>query len=218
MAYACFGDGVKPAWPADLLSQDHRFDDLVERLRGKGLDDAEVPLALFAFGPTGTLLFADMWSVRRPVAIAETAPLFAALAAHRRTEVGRAMFRQFQDEIAQVPDLAQVAAPSRFAFLPPAGFLPDLAPDDVLAFFGSMTVRGPMHIDASCVEPLLVESFRAPAIDTSSDHAIWYYRIAQTAMNGGEEIAFFASGHLPYRADARFNLSHYDFANYALIP
>jgi hypothetical protein len=28
----------------------------------------------------------------------------------------------------------------------------------------------------------------------------------------------FASGHLPYRGDARFNLNHWNFANYALTP
>jgi hypothetical protein len=32
------------------------------------------------------------------------------------------------------------------------------------------------------------------------------------------DILLFASGHLPYRGDARFNLSHWNYANYALIP
>jgi hypothetical protein len=31
-------------------------------------------------------------------------------------------------------------------------------------------------------------------------------------------ILLFASGQMPYRGDARFNLNHWDNANYALIP
>jgi len=68
------------------------------------------------------------------------------------------------------------------------------------------------------VEPLITESLTAPAIATASDHAIWLYRVAQGRRDGATPLAIFASGHLPPRAEARFNLGHFDYANYALIP
>jgi len=218
IAYRAFGVGVGPDWPADLLGADPRADDLIETMRGHGLGDGEVPLALIAFTSSGHL-FTDSWSVRRPIFPRDPGSVVASLAEPRRIGLGRAMFRQFQDEIAELPNLAGTVAKDRFAFLPPAGLLPELTDGQVASFFAGLTVRGPLHIDANCVEPLLRESFAAPAIDTDDDHAIWLYRIVQTRMaDDRADILLFASGHLPYRGDARFNLNLWDYANYALIP
>lgn len=217
IAHEAFGAGVRPGWPADLLGSDVRTDDLVETMRGHGLEDSEVPLALVSYTSAGHQ-FTDMWSVRRPIFTRDLESIAANLAEPRRVGLGRAMFRQFQDEIEDIGALATTTAKERFAWLPPAGLIPELDDAQAAAFFAGMTVRGPHHIDASAVEPLLRESFTAPAIDTDTDHVVWLYRIAQTRMANRADILLFASGHLPYRADARFNLNHWDFANYALIP
>lgn len=217
MAYEAFGAGVRRGWPADLLGSDAREDDLLERMRGHALGDAEVPLALIAFNSIVGHVFTDNWSVRRPIFPRDPESVFSTISEPRRVGLGRAMFRQFQDELYDLDEIDN-AARTRFAFLPPAGFLPKISDGQVADFFGGLTTRGPMHIDASAVEPLLRESFTAPAIRTSSNHAIWLYRIAQTRMSDDADILLFASGHLPYRADARFNLSHWNYANYALIP
>jgi hypothetical protein len=222
IAYHAFGAGVGAAWPADLLGSVAREDDLIEAMRDHGLSDEEVPLALMAFEGSFAHVFTDGWSVRRPVFPRDPDTVFANLAEPRRIGLGRAMFRQFQDEVDDIARvtgaLAATVARTRFAQLPPAGLLPILTDAQIAAFFGGMTVAGPLYIDASCVEPLIRESFAAPAIDTASDHAVWVYRIAETRMSGKADVALFASGHLPYRGDARFNLNHWDFANYALIP
>mgnify|MGYP000294104769 CR=1 FL=1 len=217
IAYHAFGVGVRRAWPADLRGSDPRGDDLIDVMRDYGLTDAEVPLALVAFTNNGHS-FTDCWSVRRPVFTRDEGSVFAGLAEPRRIGVGRAMFRQFQDEFAGLASPASVVARARFAFLPPVGFLPGFTESSAAGFFSGMTVRGPTHIDASAVEPLLRESFAAPAISTDSNHAVWLYQIAQTRMAGEAPILIFANGHLPYRADARFNLSHFNYAHYALIP
>jgi len=61
----------------------------------------------------------------------------------------------------------------------------------------------------------------AEAVD-EREHDVWrvLYRVAETAMAqpSAAPVLIFASGHLPYRADARFDLFHWDYANYALIP
>lgn len=217
IAYHAFGRGVRKGWPADLRGSDPRGDDLIDVMRDHGLSDAEVPLALVAFTSAGHR-FTDCWSVRRPVFTRDEGSVFANLSEPRRIGVGRAMFRQFQDEFDDLVSPTSVVAQTRFGFLPPAGFLRGFTESNMAVFFQGMTVRGPTHIDASAVESLLRESYTAPAIDTDSNHAIWLYRIAQTAMAGEAPILMFASGHLPYRADARFDLNHFNYANYALIP
>ncbi|WP_310497041.1 hypothetical protein [Sandarakinorhabdus sp.] len=218
LAYRCFGLGVRPSWPADLAGSDPRGDDLMDTLLGRGLlTDSEVPLALLAFsGGTGHI-FTDAHAVRRPVAPRGDPLVLADLVDHRRPGVGEAMFRQFADHIT-APGVLRGKAKDQFDFLPAAGLIPELDTELVGKFFAGMELRGPLHIDASAVEPLIRESLSAPAIDTSSNHVVWFYRIAQNRMAGKTPLALFASGHLPYRGDARWNLGHFNFANYALNP
>jgi len=221
VAYLAFGAGVTAAWPSNLLAAMPRGDDLVT---GLGLADAEVPLALMAFTGSFDHLFTDNWSVRRPVAPLDPRSVYANLSGPRREGVGQAMFLQFQTHIDELAGTGHVLAPAtaraQFRHLPPAGVLPWIADNAVADFFAGMTVRGPVHINAASVEPLLRESLVAPAINTESAEAVWLYRIAETAMAGSAAapVLVFASGHLPYRADARFDLFHWDYANYALLP
>lgn len=223
IAYRAFGEGVTRPWAADLIGSEPRGDDLLDAL-GTLLRSDEVPLALLAFTGSFNHLFTDNWSVRRPVCPRDVDDVFANLADARRPGVGRAMFRQFQDHVASLAGangkLPTVTARSHFPSLPPAGILQGLTDQEVLAFFSGMTVRGPLHIDSASVEPLIRESFVMPAIEAASEEAIWFYRIAQNRMStpAPAPVAIFASGHLPYRGDARFNLNYWDYANYALIP
>jgi hypothetical protein len=217
IAYRGFGEGVTAAWASDLLGADPRGDDLLDDLRAHGLRDDEVPLALLAFAGSFGHVFTDMWSVRRPAGPTDTAEVAANLADPRRMIVGRAMFRQFAVHLAEI-NLANVTARGAFRHLPPAGLIPLASDAAVARFFAGMTTRGPLHIDAHAVEPLLRESFAMPAIDTASEEAVWLYRIAQRRMRGASPMLLFACGHLAPRAEARFDLNYWDHANYALIP
>ena len=223
VAYRAFGKGVTRAWPADLVGAEPRQDDLLAAL-GSLLRSDEVPLALLAFTGNFDHLFTDNWSVRRPVCLRDADAVLANISEPRRPGVGRAMFRQFQDHIAGLAaangKLPGITARSHFKWLPPAGILPWLTNPETNAFFAGMTVRGPLHIDAASVEPLVRESLDMPAIATASEEAVWLYRVAQNRMDPAHPapVMIFASGHLPYRGDARFNLNYWDYANYALIP
>jgi hypothetical protein len=223
VAYRALGEGVTRAWAADPIGSEARGDDLLDAL-GTLLRPDDVPLALLAFTGSFNHLFTDNWSVRRPVCLRDVDHVFANLADARRPGVGRAMFRQFQDHIASLAGangkLPTVTARSHFPSLPPAGVLQGLNDQEVLAFFSGMKVRGPLHIDAASAEPLIRESFVMPAIESASQEAVWFYRIAQNRMRtpAPAPVAIFASGHLPYRGDARFDLNYWDYANYTLIP
>ena len=139
------------------------------------------------------------------------------------------MLQQFQDHFGELTNnginIGEVRARTYFPTLPPVGVLPKLSKEATLAFFGGMTVRGPVHINAAQVEPLLRDSLSTPAIRSASNEVVWLYAVAENMIEGIKASAdtgitdpylIFASGNLPYRADARFNLHRWNYANFAL--
>jgi hypothetical protein len=220
LAYRCFGNAVARAWASGLPGGQPAGDDLIDALRRDGLDDADVPLALIAFDAAGGALFCCPHSVRRPIDGSAQGPALFDAVRPRRDAVGQAMLAQFIDQLATSDALARPLR-ERFAHLPAAALVGGLGalPDErIRAWFAGMTVRGPLYIDPARIEPLLRASLTAPAIDTASDHAIILYRVARPPREVGEPALIFASGHLPIASEARFNLAHWDFANFALIP
>ena len=232
LAYRCFGAGVRPSWFANLLAAAPRQDDLLESLRKSVLSDLDVPLGLLFFTGAADLKFVDLWSVRRPLNRADSGSL-ESLVEPRRLAVGQAMFRQFQDQIAGLVspsgDLGAVTARSHFRYLPPTGVIPvteetDASDGQATKFFKDMTYRGPAFINAARLEGLLRESLCYPPIDTQGDEMVWLYRVRENrgaidfAGNAPKPRSYlvFASGHLPYRADAQFDLAYWNYSNYAL--
>jgi hypothetical protein len=233
LAYRCFGDGVKPEWIESLLSAAQRQDDLLETLRKSVLSDFDAPLALLFFTGAAHLEFVDLWAARRPLARADSNGALGSLVDARRLAVGQAMFLQFQDQIAGLAppsgDLGAVTAKSHFRYLPPAGVIPvveetDGADSAATKFFKGMTYRGPAFINAARLEGLLRESLCYPPIDTRSGEMLWLYRVRENRQaidfaSGAprpRSYLVFASGHLPYRGDAQFDLASWNYANYAL--
>ena len=233
LAYRCFGAGIQPSWFESLLTALTRSDDLLDGLRDIGLSDQEVPLALIDFRGASEVAFIDSWAVRRPLHQPESSAL-AGLVEGRRQALGRAMFLQFQSQIADLgspvllPD--GVTAQSHFRYLPPVGVIPvpeesDDSDAQATHFFSGLTYRTPTHIHGAQVEALLRESQVLPPIDTAGNEMIWLYRVRENRMAIELGAAprptgylIFASGHLPYRGDARYDLARFDFANYALTP
>ncbi|MFL6783059.1 MAG: hypothetical protein ACJ8FE_04410 [Sphingomicrobium sp.] len=230
IAYRCFGPGVRSAWATDLLGSGRRQDGVLDEMAAYGLSPLDVPLALLGFSGAATLTFVDSWAVRRPLAPADPTGQFHSLGAPRRPAVGRAMLAQFQ---AHFEDLRKsglkpgddFTARSHFRLLPPVGILPRLTADKALEFFGDMTIRGPVHINSPTVEPLVRESLSAPAIRTASAEVVWLYAVAENLIAATEALAddlrpdpylIFSSANLAYRADARFNLHRWNYANFAL--
>jgi hypothetical protein len=233
LAYRCFGDGVLASWPVPFTTQGPRKDDLLSEMDAYGLTSADVPLAVIAFTGTMDINFLDMWMARRPLALVDGPVMagasIASSVAPRRLSVGRAMLHQFQDQFAVLTNgganLGAIKARTHFPQLPPVGVLPKLSEADAKLFLGGITYRGPVHINAAQVEVLLRDSLAAPSIRSSSNEVVWLYAVAENMIEGVKAAAdaarpdpylIFASGNLSYRADARFNLHRWNYANFAL--
>lgn len=229
VAYACFGAGVTASWATALFGQSERDAGLLDAMRGYGLTDHDVPLAMLAFAGAAEMVFLDIWAVRRPVSPGDPArgPL-PALVAPRRIATGTAMLQQFQAQLAELVGasgtLGTVTATTHFPALPPVGLLPFFTPAMTEGFFAGMEVRGPQYIHAAQLEPLVREGLSAPALVASAPDTVWLYAVAETEMAAAlpqpdpppPRYYAFASANLAYRADARFNLHHWDYANLAL--
>ncbi len=231
LAYRCFGDDVRAPWFADLLKALPRRETLLDTLRATTLTDYDVPLALLFITGVAKVEFIDQWAVRRPLSRA-SADAWRSLVDDRRLAVGQAMFLQFQrhilDGAAPSGNLSPITARTHFRYLPPAGVIPvpeetDQTDAAATRFFAGMTYRGPAFINAARLEGLLRESLMYPPIDTQSPELIWLYRVRENRMaidfaGAGKPRSYlaFASGHLPYRADAQFDLGYWNYGNYAL--
>lgn len=232
LAYRCFGTAEREKAIEDLWRSDAPSEGLLDTLRAEGLDDRDVPLAMI-YWAAGGVQFIDMWAVRRAPTRAHAIGAIASLIDAGHLAVGQAALLQFQGQIAGLAppagDLGSVTARSHFRFLPAAGVIPvaeETGATNAAAtkFFKDMTYRGPAFINAARLEGLLRESLCYPPIDTQSAEMLWLYRVREnrTAIDfasgapAPRSYLVFASGHLPYRADAQFDLGYWNYANYAL--
>ena len=232
IAYRCFGSGVQADWFASLMTAMPRADDLLDALRKLGLSKLEVPLALLSFRGASQISFIDNWAVRRPLHRPESGPL-AGMVEARREAVGHAIFMQFQAQIADLASPlvlpAHVSAKSHFRHLPPVGVIPvpeetDATDAQATRFFEGLTYRSPAFINGARLEVLVRQSLSCPPIDTQSGEFVWLYRVRENRMvidfnsvtPRPRSYLVFASGHLPYIADAQFDVAHWNYSNYAL--
>jgi hypothetical protein len=239
-AHLCFGTETFAGFPADPFGRANgssRFAEYgaVDHLRDLGnITDCQVPLAIFYWSPGG-LQFVDMWSVRRPVFASAASSAWAPLAGRRREVEGLAMFLQFQCQVSGlVKDLntgsatsATVFAHDFFRYLPAAGIIPIASIKgslgfDYLQFFQGRTYHDPVFIEGAKLLATVERSFLFPAIDFGNQEMLWLYRVrenmqavAASAALPPRPLMVFTNGHLPYEGDAQFDLSYWDYANYA---
>lgn len=229
IAYRCFGVRAALPWVAQLYGQANSGTTLLDDLAASGLSDDDLPLALIHFTGALDVTFVDQWAVRRGIAPADQDAPLGSMTQPARLETGAAMLQQFQDQLASLaaPDgsLAAITAQSHFPTLPPLGLLPELDGAAAQKFLGTITWRGPVHINAAQLEVLIRESLSAPAINSADASVVWLYAVAENLIEGARRAAdptrpkpylVFARGDLAYRGDARFNLHRWNYANFAL--
>jgi hypothetical protein len=229
IAYACFGTDALAGVVADPFGTPVTKYGLLDTLRTQTLSDDEVPLATIGWSIDDGIQFIDLWSVRRRMTRRSPEGEWASLVSDRRRAEGEAMFLQFQaqiNEIVTLPSPEHVSVNDAFDRLPPIGMLPIAGGSrpglDLPTFFAGVTTRGPAFIEGARLEALVRSALAFAPIKPASDELIWLYEVHEnrdsrvwTTTVGGPYVVF-ASGYVPYVADAQFDLSHWDYANYAL--
>ena len=232
LAYRCFGvnDSAMTSFIANPFGPVVTKYGLMDDLRPTCLQDNEVPLALIFWTVTNGIEFIDMWSVRRRIATKSADTDWLPLLSDRRIAEGEAMFLQFQDQIEEMQlsglSLLQTTAQQFFQYLPPVGLLPISTSGaahgfDYSVFFTHMTYRRPIFIEGAQLRPLLQEAFTYPPVETNGKLVVWLYTVRENAQavlsvsKPPQAYLIFASGHIPYRGEARYDVHHWDFGNFA---
>jgi hypothetical protein len=162
--------------------------------------------------------------------------------ATRRRAEGEAAFLQFQAQLddlrAEHPDPASSVASSYFRYLPAAGLytVPQVASpaSDAGAFLQDRPTRGPELLDAARLRSLFEISFEqraqdlalepepAPGEDPKPKEMLWLYQAWQhqralESQPTADRLVVFAGPHLPYLANAHFDVARCEYGNYARL-
>jgi hypothetical protein len=234
VAYLCFGEDTLAGAVADPFGSPVTTYGLLDTLRTQTMTDDEVPLATIGWTVDDGIEFVDLWSVRRRLTRPAPEGDWASLTSDRQRAEGEAMFLQFQQQILDLGQLgteAMSAAEDTFDFLPPVGLLAlndsshphGFDPD---AFFTGVKTRPGVipHVNGARVEALVSSALAFPPIDlTIPDETqrelVWRYVVRenkQLLLAQAESYVLFASGHVPYAANAQFDLAHWNFANFSI--
>ena len=81
--------------------------------------------------------------------------------------------------------------------------------------FEGLTAAKEVHIEGAHVEALIRESFAYAPIRLASKEAIRLYVVRENVQSTVRRCVVFTTGHLRYRADARFDLAYWNLANFA---
>ncbi len=237
LAHLCFGSDRWQEFPTDPLgffgmstgtAAPRTF---LDELRDDDfLDDAEVPLGLVWWTSQG-VRFVDEWAVRRLAILWTDSASWSGMARHPLLLDRLAMLLQFQGHVADlggstVTPPYSIKARDCFWYLPPIGLLSLNAPPrvgfDYLQFFDSRTIRPPVYIEGAKLNWLLQSALVFPPIDLSNAEMNWLYRvrenmetIADAPSTAPRPSLLFVNGHVRYEGAAQYDLSYWDYANYA---
>ncbi len=235
LAHMCLGTGQADGFTTHLFSVSgssaavSEYGPLDELRKMNCLKSPDVPLALILWTQNG-LEFADMWSVRRKVHspyIYENTPYPKT---GRRTAELEAVHLQFQEHMqAILKSTSQtIKAKDYFCYLPSVGVIPldsnveaDKEYNDI-TFFDDLSVRDPVFIEGIKLRHLIGASFSYAPIELENEELIWLYRVRQNMQfiedyplnKEGRVYLVFSSGYIPFRGEAQYDLSRFDYSNY----
>jgi hypothetical protein len=233
VAHLCFGT-VHPPFATDPFARTAKDDSaflrrgLIDEMRTAGLlTDCEVPLAMVYWTSLG-VSFVDQWAVRR----AATPPPFSldwpVPASERVIRDGIATVLQFQGQVESIlrtpalpGSLATLDAQHYFWLLPPAGVIPLADPGirglDSDVFLSSRPHRTGQFLEGARLPHLIREASGYPPIDLREAEMVWVYQTRENALRpaGVPRSAVFVTGQVPEPELARFDVSRWDYSNFA---
>jgi hypothetical protein len=232
VAGACFGPGpVFPPAPGLPGAEVPTFGALAT-VTDPALPACHVPLALVSVS-NGGIDFVDVWAARRGLAAPSAGGTWGPwLSARARTEA-EAMTLAFQDQIeglvGSLPNPDLIAAEEWFAWLPSVGTVPVRGVGgsvgvDFLRFFRALAARAPTYIPLGLVPTLFDEALRCPPTPLGGKEKplVYLYRVRENFQphafgqpNPPRPVMMFASGFARFLGDGRYDVSQWDFGNFA---
>jgi hypothetical protein len=202
---------------------------LLSRLRAECLTDHEIPLAILSWPTADRIAFCDRWAVRRRVMAPAAAGDWRGLAGVELDALAEARLLQFTEQMADILAAGRAGATvakTELTHLPPAGLLP-VGPRafDSATFFRGLPAHSVRWVEGAKLAGLLRAAAAVPPIDldAAAPEAIWRYFIRSATAAKTPEVPgagttqlLFVSGHVPYAANAQWDLAHFDQANYAI--
>ncbi|MBW2737614.1 MAG: hypothetical protein JRE64_01945 [Deltaproteobacteria bacterium] len=236
VAHACFGTEEKEKFIVDPFgSNDFPSYGAIDKLRSLDDDapnkitDCDVPIAIIRWTEQ-KIKFVDLWSVRRRPYELTPSNRWPTIASSRRLAEAEAMFFQFQDQVLALiknqlsfTEATVMEAVDYFQYLPALGFLPLQQNShrgvNIDNFFNRQPNRTMEFISGEIIMQLVCEAMNYHPIETSEKELVWIYQIWQhtKAIDKGEDndpYILFTSGHVPYKASARFDVARWDYSNY----
>jgi hypothetical protein len=186
LAYACFG-------AAGLVAAHRRqglppAPGLLEAMRGRGLDDCDVPLAVVYLTASHGLAFVDRWAVRRRVSTHAASAAWGAWLGEELDALGDAELAQFQEHLLDLPatSLSGLVAADWFAWLPAAGFLDAdggraIAP---LVFLGGRKPARTVPLAPGDVRAVLAQALRRDPVSLTAPGSTPRFRVYRVADGG----------------------------------
>jgi hypothetical protein len=226
IAYRCFAPETRQSFVHNPFAPRPDHHGMLDDLRPKLLNDADVPLALIHW-TTGGIQFVEMWSVRRRITrpTSSTGVREQLIRDERRISDAEAMVLQFAEHVdhlrATRSDLATVVATQIFHHLPPVGILPlssgAVSGFNYEQFFSQRVYRGPIFLEGARVEHLFRTALQYPPIDLSGTEMLWLYVVRENRDPKAQEGALpppyliFTSGYVPFLGEARLNVARWNY-------
>ena len=225
LAHLCYGDEELRRRAHDIFDpsavDSSEYGALDALRRQGGLTDCDVPLALL-YWTTGGIQFVDAWAARRAPAAPSSAGRFAPFVAERRVREAEAMFLQFQEQLrvtyADEPNLNQMVASKRFAYLPPVGLLPLNGPGgtpgfDYQKFFAGLSYRPPHYVEGAVAEPLMRLALNYGPVSVARREPLWLYQVLDGTTP--RPYLIFVTAYVPFQAETRFDFVRWNFSRFA---
>jgi hypothetical protein len=224
VAYQCFGVDDLLDFATNPFATATEPHTLLDDLRAPSLTDCDVPLAILYWTATGGIQWIDLWAVRRRITETKTATAHPTLSDSRLTAT-EAMVLQFQEQIAALKisgNPASITATNVFTYLPPIGALPVQGAGATgflhSQFFSGLTILGPRFTEGARVNDLFAEALRHQPVRLAEKKVIRLYNIRENRQAPGATVTpalIFTNGYVATRADARFDLFHWNYASYS---
>jgi hypothetical protein len=224
VAYQCFGvaDPRRRTFEHDPFGPPLERYGLIDDLRDTCLTDCDVPLAVINWTATGGVVFIDLWAGRRPLTEPSAAGRWSPLVNCRRASEAKAMFLQFAEQLREIrerePNLDTIVASDRFEFLPPVGLLPlanvGSAPGFTYQkFFDQQAYHPPIYLEGAMVNPLIEMSLNYAPLSLVNKDPIKLFNVVEGATL--RPYVLFISAYVPFQAEARFDITRWNFSNFA---